>query len=277
MLKESGFNEFPYVIPRWTKISGEVYGRSPAMKALPDIKMVNEMMKATIRAAQKVVDPPLMAPDDGVVMPLRTTPGGINYYRAGTSDRIEPLETRGRIDLGMQLIDTVKIQIRQAFFIDQLQLNEGPQMTATEVMQRTEEKLRLLGPILGRQHFELLKPMVDRIFGIMLRKKLLLNYSSMIARAQRSSEAENFNRVLGVVAPLAEIQPQVMDIINFDGAVRKIADIFNLPHEMMNRDEDVQAKRQQDQEQMAQQQAQEQQLADAETISKVTPAAQIEG
>lgn len=286
MLKESGFFEFPYVIPRWTKISGEIYGRSPAMKALPDIKMINEIMKTTIRAAQKIVDPPLMAPDDGIIMPIRTTPGGLNYYRSGTGDRIEPLETRGRIDLGIQLIESIKVQIRQAFFIDQLQLNEGPQMTATEVMQRTEEKLRLLGPILGRQHFELLKPMIDRIFGIMVRKDLLpqdvppeledreleVQYSSMIARAQRSSEAENFNRVFSFIAPLVELNPSVIDNINFDGTVRKLANIFNLPHEMFNDQEVVDANRQQRQQLEQQQIDQQQQLADAETIQKVSPA-----
>jgi len=98
ILKESGFEEFPYIVPRWTKISGETYGRSPAMKALPDIKMLNVMMKTIIRAAQKTVDPPLMVPDDGFSLPLRTTPGGTNYYRAGTPDEIKPLATNNRVD-----------------------------------------------------------------------------------------------------------------------------------------------------------------------------------
>jgi hypothetical protein len=140
VLKESDFEEFPYVIPRWSKVSGETYGRSPGMKALPDIKMINEIMKTTIIAAQKIVDPPLQVPDDGVLLPLRTTPGSLNYYRAGTADRIVPIETKGRVDLGFQLMEQVKLQIRQAYFQDQLQLREGPQKTATEVNQLTESR-----------------------------------------------------------------------------------------------------------------------------------------
>ena len=85
LLRESGFREFPYVVPRYLKSSSnEIYGRSPAMNALPDVKMLNTMSKTTIKAAQKQIDPPLMVPDDGFVLPVRTVPGGLNFYRYGT-------------------------------------------------------------------------------------------------------------------------------------------------------------------------------------------------
>ena len=80
-VSQSGFNEFPYVVPRYLKASFEIYGRSPAMTALPDVKMLNEMSKTTIKAAQKQVDPPLLVPDDGFILPVRTVPGGLNFYR----------------------------------------------------------------------------------------------------------------------------------------------------------------------------------------------------
>lgn len=285
-LKLSGFYEFPYVVPRWSKISGETYGRSPAMKSLPDIKMINEIMKATIRSAQKLVDPPLQVPDDGVLMPLRTSPGAINYYRAGTKDRIEPLRTEGRPDLGFQLIDQIKVQIRQSFFIDQLQLNEGPQMTATEVMQRTEEKLRLLGPLLGRLHFELLQPMIERIFGIMIRrghineenvpeqldgKVLEVKFSSAIARSQKTTEVENLNRALGAVGMIAQFDPTVLDNFNTDGIAGFIADRFGLPVEVMKTDQQKQEMREQRQQQQEQAMAQEQQMQEAEMMQKAAP------
>ena len=91
IISVSGFNEFPFVVPRWLKSSSEMYGRSPSMTALPDIKMINKMSETTIKAAQKMVDPPLLVPDDSFVLPVRTQPGGLNYYRSGTRDRIEPL------------------------------------------------------------------------------------------------------------------------------------------------------------------------------------------
>ncbi|HAW74459.1 MAG TPA: hypothetical protein DCW74_01845, partial [Alteromonas australica] len=102
VLSESGFDEFPYVAPRFLKASFEIgYGRSPAMTALPDIKMLNKMSEVTIRAAQKQVDPPLLVPDDGFMMPIRTVPGGLNFYRSGTRDRIEPLNIGANNPLGL--------------------------------------------------------------------------------------------------------------------------------------------------------------------------------
>ena len=89
-LSVGGFKEFPFVVPRYLKASNEIYGRSPAMTALPDVKMLNEMCKTTIKAAQKQVDPPLLVPDDGFLLPVRTVTGGLNFYRSGTRDRIEP-------------------------------------------------------------------------------------------------------------------------------------------------------------------------------------------
>src|SRR3546814_4077959 len=83
----------PYMVPRWSKDAGEIYGRSPGWNALPDQKMLNEMSRTVLKAAQKAVDPPLMVADDGVLMPLRTHPGGINVVRAGalSNDPLRPL------------------------------------------------------------------------------------------------------------------------------------------------------------------------------------------
>jgi len=285
LLSESGFDEFPYAIPRWTKISGETYGRSPGMKALGDIKMINTMMKTTIRGAQKIVDPPLQVPDDGMVLPIRTVPGGTNYYRAGSKDRIEPMMTGGRPDIGIQVMEDVRIRIRQAFFIDQLQLKDGPQMTATEVMQRTEEQLRMLGPILGRLHHELLKPIIDRTFAIMLRRKefgaipgelqgrdLSIKYSSMIARAQRSSEAENITRSLNVVMPLMQADPTILDNINGDAVLKHSANIFNVPEEIFRSDKEVKELRGARQEREQTAMDQQEQMNEAETVNKMAQA-----
>jgi len=253
------------------------------MKALPDILMLNSMMKTIIRGAQKIVDPPLQVPDDGLLGPVRTVPGGTNYYRAGSNDRIEPLATGARPDIGLDILENVRLRIREAFFIDQLQLNEGPQMTATEVLQRTEEKLRMMGPILGRLHFEFLKPLIDRVFAVMLRADLLpevpeelsgvnleTRFSSMIARAQRSSEADNITRVMGIIAPFIEIDPSVMDNVDLDGMIKHVGDIFNVSHEVFKNTDEVEAIRQQRAAVQQQQLQQQQQLGEAEVINKLS-------
>jgi len=81
LIKESGFNEFPFVVPRWSKVAGERFGRGPGMTALPDVKMLQAMSVTVIKGAQKIVDPPLMMPDDGFLAPPVTIPGGLNYSR----------------------------------------------------------------------------------------------------------------------------------------------------------------------------------------------------
>jgi hypothetical protein len=283
-LKTEGYNTFPMAVARWTKLSGEKYGRSPAMKSLPDTKMINQMMKVTIRAAQKVVDPPLMVPDDGIST-VRTTPGGISYYRAGSNDRIEPLQTGANINISMEIMEDVRTRIRSAFFIDQLQLREGPQMTATEVQQRTEEQLRLLGPILGRQHNELLKPLVDRVFEICLKrgvlpeipaklkglKKIDVQYSSMIARAQKTAELESFNRMIGLCTPLFQLDPTVTDNLDADKAFEYISQTLSLPYEIIRNKLDVKKLRQGRSEAAQKMQQQQDEAHQTEVMSKAAP------
>ena len=285
ILRESKFNEFPTAVPRWTKIAGEMYGRSPAMKAMPDIKMLNQMQRTLIRAAQKVADPPLLVPDSGYMLPVRTTPGGSTIYRAGSKDEIKPLIHNARLDLNAEIIEQTRLRIRQAFFIDQLQLQDGPQMTATEVNQRTEEKLRMMGPILGRLNNELLKPIIDRVYGILVRKNALpsppdalkgknldIRYTSQIAKAQRAAEADTFTRVVQSIAPIIEMQPQIFDNINGDEVLRVHAEIFGLPEEMLRDREEVQQSRAAQAEQQQAAMQAEQENMEADTLQKVSNA-----
>ena len=79
-----GFRELPYVIPRYLKASTEIYGRSPAMNALPDVKVLNKMVETALKAAAKQVDPPLLVPDDSMLSPIRMSAGSLNYYRSGS-------------------------------------------------------------------------------------------------------------------------------------------------------------------------------------------------
>lgn len=288
LLKQEGFYEFPYAVPRWSKISSEKYGRSPAMSALPDIKMINQVSKVTISGAQKVVDPPWLVPDDGVALPLRTSPNAINYYRKtmnGSRDVISPLLSGAQPELGFQLREDVKMSILKAFFIDQLQLREGPQMTATEVMRRTEEQVRIMAPVLGRLHNELLRPTIDRVFGIMLRKKLLpqvpdalrgreidITYSSLIARAQRISEVENFTRAIGQAAPIIQLDPNVIDYLDTDNSFKFVVETMTTKHGIMRKEREVTNIRKSRAQQLAKAEEQGDNLTEAEIAQKSSAA-----
>ena len=284
-LSVSGFKEFPFVVPRYLKASHEIYGRSPAMTALPDVKMLNEMSKTTIKAAQKQVDPPLLVPDDGFILPVRTVPGGLNFYRSGTRDRIEPLNIGANNPLGLNMEEQRRNSIRNAFYVNQLMMQNGPQMTATEVIQRNEEKMRLLGPVLGRLQSELLKPLIDRAFAILLRKNLLppapdflsgqdidIEYVSPLAKAQKSTELQAIMRGIEVMGSLANVAP-VFDYINFDKLVKHLTDIIGMPQKILKPMSQVKAERQQAQQQQAEQQQMQQMQQMAQAGGQIAPLA----
>jgi hypothetical protein len=275
-LSVGGFVEFPFVVPRYLKASHEIYGRSPAMTALPDVKMLNEMSKTTIKAAQKQVDPPLLVPDDGFLLPVRTVPGGLNFYRSGTRDRIEPLNIGANNPLGLNMEEQRRTAIRNVFYVDQLLLQQGPQMTATEVIQRNEEKMRLLGPVLGRLQSELLKPMIDRCFAILLRNNqfapapdflsgqdIEIEYVSPLAKAQKSTELSSITRAIEILGSLANVAP-VFDYINFDALVKHVADLVGVPQKVLKLQSQVNAER----EQAAQQQQQMAQMQQLQQVAK---------
>lgn len=283
-LEDKGFREMPFVMPRWTKTSGETYGRGPGMDMLPDIKMVNEMMRTTLEGAQLTVRPPIGVPDDGVVGRVRMTPGGLTVIRQGAE--IKPIMTGARVDFGYQAVEDVRKRVRAGFFVDKIQLNDGPQKTATEVNQIVQESLRYMGPILGRQHFEFLRPLVVRVFGIMNRagklppvpdkirgKQWDVRYSSLIARAQQMSEIENFTRAIAAAAPIVNAIPSTLDNIDGDKAFRYVMDRYGVPQFCLSTDQkikqvrDARAKAQQ----QAAQDAREQHQADI--VSKVGPTA----
>lgn len=286
ILNRSGFYEFPYAVPRWTKTSGEKYGRGPGMDTLPDTKMVNKMMETTLKGAQITVAPPFMVTDDGVIGRVRLTPHGLTVVRQMNEAPIRPLMTDARIDFGYQAVEDVRKRIRSGFYVDQLQLNEGPQMTAAEVMQRTEEKLRLMGPVLGRQHFEFLRPVIERVYKMMERKGMIspppkviaekgfdVRYSSLVARAQRMSEGQNLTRAISVAAPIINAKPETLDNLNGDEALKHVFDVYGVPQKLMNKAKDVKEIRDARAKANAQIAQQQQELHQAELAQKVAPGA----
>lgn len=270
VLETSGFNELNFIFGRWSKVSGEEYGRGAGEKALPEAKTVNVMMATTIKAAQKMVDPPLQAPDDGFITKISTRAAGVSYYRSGSTDRIEPVYNNAQVDFGFQLIEMKRAQIREAYYVDQLKLREGPQMTAAEVSERVEQAMRFLGPMLGRQQNEFLQPLIDRVASIMYRKgelpeppaelgnvkQLKVQFSSVMAMTQRLNEVTNIQRTMGAMAPFIGADPTVLDNYDGDAAARYIGKLFNFPQELIRNTDLVEKMRADRQEAMqAQQQA----------------------
>tara|TARA_R110000803_G_scaffold12045_4_gene35302 strand:- start:15 stop:1604 length:1590 start_codon:yes stop_codon:yes gene_type:complete len=283
LLSESGFQEFPYIVPRFLKATGETMGRSPAMTALPDVKMLNLMSKTIIQAAQKQIDPPLLVPDDGFLLPIRTQPGGLNFFRSGTREMITPLNTGANIPIGLSMEEQRRTAIRSAFYVDQLLSGGSPNMTATEVVQRQEERMRVIGPVLGRLMNEMLRPLIDRVFALMLRENMLsqppemiqgrdvdIEYVSPLARAQKSSSLNSTMKALEILMPLAQTIP-VGDHIDADGLVRHVTEALGVPKTALKSDREV---RQIREERAAQQQQQMEMMQEQQDVQNVGQLAQ---
>lgn len=267
VLSVSGFNEQPFMAARFYKMPQETYGRGPGSSALPDLNMLQEMTKTILRGAQKIVDPPLQMPDQGFLTPPTTAPGNVNYYRTGSQDRIEPLQTGGRPDIGIDVLQMIQNRVREIFFVDQLQLNIGPQMTATEVLQRTEEKQRLMGPVIGRASTELLSPLLIRCFGLLSRAgrlpeppavlfesnaKLKILYTSPIFKAQEQVAANNIMRAQQVLMPFMSADPTIGDFFHPTRTAEVISEMFNLDPRIKRTDEEItEVQMQRQQQQMA--------------------------
>ena len=287
VLREGGFDEFAYVCPRFLKSSSDEggYGRSPAMTALPDTAMINAMSKTTIAAAQKQVDPPLMVPDDGFVLPVRTRPGGLNYYRSGSRDRIEPLNIGANNPLGLNIEQQRREAIRQAFYVDQLLMGNGPQMTATEAILKNEEKMRLMGPLMGRLQAELLQPMIERVYALLQRQRQFpeppdiiqgrsfdIEYVSPMAKAQRQTDVQSIMRLFELLAPIASVDAGVFDHLDVDGLVRHMLKTLSIPASVTKGEGEVSLARDERaaQEEMMMQMQQAQQTA--QSLGAVAPA-----
>ncbi|NDI23481.1 MAG: phage head-tail adapter protein, partial [Betaproteobacteria bacterium] len=139
VVSEGGYRTMPYAVGRYVTGPKEIYGRSPAMTVLPDIKMLNEMSKTVMRAAHKIVDPPLLLQEDGALSAFDLRPGALNY--GGVNDQgqqlVHPLQTGARVDIGLDMMEQRRKMINDAFLVTLFQiLVDAPQMTATEAMLR---------------------------------------------------------------------------------------------------------------------------------------------
>lgn len=270
VLEESGFREFPYVVPRWAKIPGEKFGRSPAWTMLPDIKMLNAMQRTVLKGAQKTVDPPLLIADDGVIQPLSTVPGGLNYGGVDANGRqlVQPLATGARIDIGLEMIERLREHIRFAFMAPLMMTPDSPVKTATEVVIERDERLRLMSPVLGRLQTEFLGPLIERVFAILARRGAFrpapeilqgrafsVRYVSPVARAQRSGDLVEFARTMEMVGPMGALDPTVYDNFDFDKGAREISQITGISAKFVRDPQEVEVLR------AARQEAQQQQLA----------------
>lgn len=291
VLRESGFNTFPYAVARYTQMPGEVYGRGPAQWVLPSIKVLNEQKRDVLKQAHRVLDPVLLAHDDGNLDSFSMKAGVLNAGGVSKEGRllVQPLPT-GNIAVGDKMMDMEKAIINDAFLISLFQiLIDSPQMTATEVLERAREKGMLLAPTAGRLQAEWLGPMIEREVDLFARQGLMpkmpqilldaaaeyrIEYDNPLSRMARSEKALGFMRALDAAANYTKMtgDPEPLDHFDFDAAMPEILDINGAPVAWTRTMDDIMARR--DERKKA---AEAQQMIDAAPavagLSKVMPGA----
>ncbi|CAK0760601.1 Phage tail protein [uncultured Gammaproteobacteria bacterium] len=242
VLSEGRFGASPFINFRWLKAPGETYGRSPVMKALPDIKTANKVVELVLKNASIAVTGMWQADDDGVLNPatIRLRPGAIIPKAVGSAG-LTPLASPGRFDVSQLVLQDLRSRIRHALLVDRLGAIGDARMTATEVLERSAEMARMLGATYGRLQSELLTPLVLRGLAILRRRGeipdvpvdgrlIRIQYRSPLAQAQANRDVQATLRWLEVVTALG---PQATATIDAAATARWLGDAFGVPAALM--------------------------------------------
>lgn len=284
-LRISGYNEFPVLCPRWQAGSMFAYGtNSPGFSTIGEIKSLQTIDRRVIEAANKMVNPPLVAPVSMLDDEVDLSPGKLNFVADSMMQYggIRSLhDVRFDINAG-NAMSQQKIQaIRRHFMEDlflMLTLADDRERTAREVAERHEEKMLMLGPVLQRQDSDLLDPLVERAFAIMARKRKLpapppelagqdlkIEYISILAQAQKMVSLSGIEQVSAYSVQLASVDPSVLDKIKFDQMLEDYADAHGVNPAALRSDEEVAIIR--EQRAMAQAQAMQQEQMESQARS----------
>lgn len=272
-LSESGFDRFPALAPRWEVTGGDVYGTSPGMECLGDVKQLQHQQLRKGQGIDYQVNPPLVVPTRYKEAQKSRLPGGVMYVDGQGAQQT----VRSAFDVNLNLqhlgldIQDVRERIRAAYYADLFMMlanDNRSGITATEVAERHEEKLLMLGPVLERLHNELLSPLIDTAFDYAERAGILpepppelqgldlkVEFISVLAQAQRAVAASGVDRLLGTVGQLAGLKPEVLDKVDFDQVVDDYAEMYGVNPKIIIPDDKVAALREQRAQQMAAQQA----------------------
>lgn len=236
------FDVSPYIAFRWMKAPGEVYGRSPVMKALPDIKTANKVVELVLKNASIAVTGIWQADDDGVLNPaaIRLVPGSIIPKAVGSAG-LTPLDAPGRFDVSDLVLSDLRDRIRRCLLADRLGQSDQPGMTATEVLERASENARLLGATYGRLQAELLYPLIRRAIHILVWRGELpdmpldgdvvqLRHSAPLAQLPKRVQA---GQAMDWLSRIATLGPEALSEIDMPHMVRWLADQFGVPDHLL--------------------------------------------
>lgn len=289
VLETMAYNEFPYMVGRWDKASGEDRGRGPAAVAMADILSLNELRRQELIGLQKAVNPPILSGEEGFVGTVQMIPNAIVYSRNPREVRTMPSELR--LNLSSLVADNLMRGIKDMYLVDQLNLPRGKAMTAEEVITVRGEIERLLGPTVSRFESEVLGPMLERCAAIMVRTKAIseppreldgldtldIVYTGQLARAQKLAQVQAIQRWSQMNVEFSSADPGVLDVQNLQEASRFAAPLMGVPPEVVRSKADTE-KMQAEKAQAAQAEKEGQQQQDGmDSMSKAAPLLKVLG
>lgn len=259
LLRESGYDEFPIMAPRWEVNGEDVYGSScPGMVALGSVKALQLLQRRKAQMIDKITNPPLQAPASIKSQRISTIPGGINYLpMADVNNQIKPLfqiPANGTNGLLEDIQDTRQI-IDHAYFVDlfrMMQTVNTRSMPVEAVAEMREEKLLMLGPVLQRLDSELLDKLINRTFSVMAENNLLpvppdemqgmqlkVEYISVMAQAQKAIGVSSIERFIGFTSGIGRFKQEALDKINVDETIDAYAASIGVPPSVVATNEQV--------------------------------------
>ena len=289
-LRESGFKIFPALAPRWATSGGDIYGNSPAMEALGDIKQLQHEQLRKAQAIDLKTRPPLQVPNSMKNRDVETLAGGISFVDMASNGGGIKTAYEVNLDLShlLQDIGDVRERIRGSFYADlflMLANQTDARMTATEVAERHEEKLLMLGPVLERLHNELLDPMIEMTFSRMIEAGIVpppppelqgmdinVEFVSMLAQAQRAVATNGVDRFIGNLGAIAGMKPDVLDKFDSDKWADEYSEMLGINPELIVPSEQVAMIRKQRADQAAMAQRSEMLNQSADTANKLAGA-----
>ena len=280
---EGGFRDQRYFAARWKKSSGELYGRGPAMDALPDVKSLTTIVKYSLEGLILDVYPPWWIPNESILGNLRLLPGARNVYNPSVQGEIKPLTSQRNMRNAVLKEEQIRESIARAFLDDVFGLRQEGQITATEVLDRRERRQQVSSPTASRIERELLDPLLSTCWMMMFRAgafgrppgllgqvdRLEIGFDGPLARSQKLGNTRAFQDAFAVVQPIIEGRPDVADNYDLDQIARDVPDDMGVPRKWLNDREDVQQARQIRARQAAEQQALEQGQEVARTAAEV--------
>jgi len=297
-LRKRGYFDKPNIAVRWDLVSNDPYGRSPAMDGLGDQKQLQLETRRKAQAIDKMVNPPLVADIKLKNQPASLLPGGMTYI-AGFAQSGKPAigtiyDTKFPVQEIAEDLAEVRERLSKVFYNDLFQpisqYETRSNITATEIDARRAEAMIMIGPALERIDNEGLKPIIERVWGIMSRQRgpngqpllppappeiagrdVNIEFVSMLAQAQSAAESAGIERLFQIAGGLVGVVPEAMDNIDVDFALDKYSSLLNNDPRIIRSPQQLQAIRQkrEQQAQAAQQAAQAEQLsAGAKTLSE---------